>query len=102
MARPDLRGSLISTAPTLASFGMIIAYAKGAFMSWRLVAWLSLIYTVIPVICIQIFVPESPVWLVTKGRIEDAARSLKYLYKAYPQPDHTVSYLIVCGGEFFL
>lgn len=89
VARPDLRGSLISTAPTLASFGMIIAYAKGAFMSWRLVAWLSLIYTVLPVIFIQIFVPESPVWLVTKGRIEDAARSLKYLYKAYPQPEHT-------------
>lgn len=90
MARPDLRGSLISTAPTLASFGMVIAYAKGAFISWRLVAWMNIIYTLVPIILIQIFVPESPVWLVAKGRVEDAARSLKYLYKAYPQPDHTV------------
>ncbi|KAG4075623.1 hypothetical protein HA402_003448 [Bradysia odoriphaga] len=89
VARPDLRGSLISTAPTLASFGMVIAYAKGAYMSWRLVAWLNIIYTLMPVILIQIFVPESPVWLVAKGRVEDAAKSLKYLYKAYPQPEHT-------------
>lgn len=90
VARPDLRGSLISTAPTLASLGMVIAYAKGAFMPWRLVAWLNIIYTIVPLILIQIFVPESPVWLVSKGRIEDAAKSLKYLYKAYPQPEHTV------------
>lgn len=71
---------------------MIIAYTKGAFMNWRLVAWLNIIYTLVPVILIQLFVPESPVWLVSKGRIEDAAKSLKYLYKAYPQPDHTVIY----------
>lgn len=91
VARPDLRGSLISTSPTLASFGMVVAYAEGAFLSWRLVSWLNIIYTIVPIILIQIFVPESPVWLVSKGRIEDAARSLKYLYKAYPQPEHTVS-----------
>lgn len=71
---------------------MVIAYAKGAFMPWRLVAWLGIIYTLVPVILIHMFVPESPVWLVAKGRIEDAARSLTFLYKAYPQPEHTVSY----------
>lgn len=90
MARPDLRGSLISAAPTLASLGMVISYAKGAFISWRMVAWLATIYTVVPVIFIHIFVPESPVWLVSKGSIEEAARSLKFLYKNYPQPEHTV------------
>lgn len=71
--------------------GMVIAYAKGAFMAWRMVAWLSIIYTVVPVIFIHMFVPESPVWLVSKGSIEEAARSLKFLYKNYPQPEHTVN-----------
>uniref|UniRef100_A0A182IKM6 Major facilitator superfamily (MFS) profile domain-containing protein n=1 Tax=Anopheles atroparvus TaxID=41427 RepID=A0A182IKM6_ANOAO len=89
VARPDMRGSLISSGPTLASLGMVIAYAKGAFMHWRLVSWICIIYTVVPVLLIQLFVPESPVWLVSKGRIEDAARSLRFLYKKYPQPEHT-------------
>lgn len=89
VSRPDMRGSLISSGPTIASLGMVIAYTKGAFMNWRLVAWINIAYTIIPVLLIQFLVPESPVWLVSKGRIEDAGRSLKFLYKKYPQPDHT-------------
>lgn len=72
---------------------MVIVYIKGAFIDWRLVAWLNIIYTIVPVVLMQIFVLESPVWLVSKGRIEDAAKSLKYLYKGYPQPDHTTQTL---------
>lgn len=37
---------------------MVISYAEGAFMEWRMVAWLTIIYTVVPVIFIHIFVPE--------------------------------------------
>ena len=70
---------------------MVIAYAKGAYLNWRLVAWINIVYTLVPVLLIQLFVPESPVWLVSKGRIEDAAKSLRFLYKKYPQPEHTVS-----------
>lgn len=90
VARPDLRGSLISSAPTIASLGMVIAYASGAIMDWRLAAWLGIGFTLLPIILIQLFVYESPVWLVNKGRMEDAYASLKYLYKAYPPPIETV------------
>lgn len=82
VARPELRGSMISFGPTLASFGMVLSYLKGAYMHWRLVAWLSIIYAVVPIVLIQLFVPESPVWLVSKGRIEEARKSLEWLYKS--------------------
>lgn len=93
VARADLRGSLISSGPTIASLGMVICYIGGALLHWRTVAWLSIIFTVLPAICIAVYVPESPVFLVSKGRIEDAAKSLKFLYSRYPQPENTLESL---------
>lgn len=81
VARPELRGSLISFGPTLASFGMLLSYLKGAYLDWRLVAWINIIYSIVPVIMVQFWVPESPIWLVSKGRIDDAKKSLEWLYK---------------------
>lgn len=82
VARPELRGSLMSFGPTLASFGMVLSYLKGTYLPWRTVAWLSIIYSIIPIFLIQFFVYESPVWLVSKGRIDEAKRSLERLYKS--------------------
>ena len=93
VARADLRGSLIASGPTLASLGMVLTYVGGALFHWRTVAWISIIFTLIPVILIWIYVPESPVYLVSKGRIEDTARSLKFLYSKYPQPENTLESL---------
>lgn len=82
VATPDLRGSLMSFGPTLASLGMLLSYLKGAYLPWRLVAWLATIYAVVPLFLVQFFVPESPVWLVSKGRIDDAKKSLARIYKS--------------------
>lgn len=78
VARPELRGSMISFGPTLASFGMVLSYLKGAYIHWRVVAWLSIVYAVVPIILVEIFVPESPVWLVSKGRLQEAKKALDW------------------------
>lgn len=84
-----MRGSLISSAPSYASLGMVLAYLKGWLINWRLVAWLCNIYTIVPAILIM-FIPESPAWLVSKGRDEQAGKSLDWLYKYHAQPEHKV------------
>ncbi|XP_011701922.1 PREDICTED: facilitated trehalose transporter Tret1-like isoform X2 [Wasmannia auropunctata] len=81
VARPELRGSLISFGPTLASFGMVLCYVKGAYIQWRIVAYITLCYSLVPIFLVQFLVPESPVWLVSKGRIDAARKSLDWLYK---------------------
>jgi hypothetical protein len=70
---------------------MCLAYIGGAIMDWRTLAWTAIIFAIVPVILVQLFVVESPVYLVSKGRIEDAAKSLTYLYKNYPKPDQNES-----------
>lgn len=59
-------------------------------MSWRLVAWLANIYTILPAILVC-FIPESPIWLVSKGKNEQAAKSLEWINKYQPQPENMVS-----------
>lgn len=77
VARPELRGSLMSFGPTLASFGMVLSYLKGTYLHWRTVAWLAIFYAIVPIFLVQFFVTESPVWLVSKGRIDEAKRALE-------------------------
>lgn len=87
IARADMRGSLVVTAPSLASLGMLIVFLQGWFLHWRTVAWLSNIYAIFPIFLLFL-IPESPAWLVSKGKIEEAVKSLKWLNKYQPQPEN--------------
>lgn len=69
---------------------MVLAYLKGWCMDWRLVAWLCILYTVLPVVFI-LFIPESPAWLVSKGRMEKARKSLEWIHKYQPRIENKVS-----------
>lgn len=62
---------------------MMIAYVKGWFLSWRTVAWYSNIYVIVP-FCFLFLIPESPAWLVSKNRIEEARKSLDWFHKYQP------------------
>ena len=83
IAPPDIRGSLNSLIPTLTALGMLLVYVEGALVNWKWVALINLISNVLAPIFIQLFVPESPIWLIHKGRNECAVKSLKVLYKNY-------------------
>lgn len=82
VARPDLRGSLICTGPSMTSFGMLLIYIKGAMLYWRTVAWLGIAYCILPILFMFLWAPESPVWLLSKGKKEKALKSFKFLARA--------------------
>ncbi|KAK9753919.1 Sugar transporter [Popillia japonica] len=85
IARADMRGSLTSSGPAYASLGMVLAYLKGWFMDWRTIAWVCNIYAIIPCI-LMFFIPESPAWYISKGKIDQARNSLEWIHKYQPHP----------------
>lgn len=78
IAENDIRGSLGSYFQLMVTVGILFVYAVGAGVN---VFWLSIICGIIPLIfgVIFFFMPETPLYLVSKGREEDAIKSLQFL-----------------------
>ena len=78
ISRPNLRGALGSSNQLSISFGVTLVYILGAFIEWQ---WLAVIGAVIPVllICLMMFMPETPRWLLIHDKPERAAMNLKWL-----------------------
>ncbi|KAI5706000.1 hypothetical protein M8J76_015834 [Diaphorina citri] len=82
VARPILRGSLMSVGSLFISMGMLIIYLQGFLVrDWRLAAWLCVGYGLIPFLAILAFCSASPVWLVTQNRMEEAKKSIAFLLR---------------------
>ncbi|GAA5928840.1 sugar porter family MFS transporter [Sporobolomyces koalae] len=83
IAAKEIRGSLVSTYQLAITFGILVAYCisigtrnidqGGA--SWRIVVGLNMLWALVLAIGF-IFLPESPRWLMARGRPEDAEKSL--------------------------
>ncbi|XP_034234118.1 sugar transporter ERD6-like 8 [Thrips palmi] len=78
ISTPKLRGALTSMAGISVMLGFFIEYLLGTLVTWRTAAWGSVAVPVLTVIAIS-QVPESPMWLVSKGRVRDAERALCWL-----------------------
>lgn len=60
------------------SIGVMLIYLLGFIIpnNWRLIAYLAALIPAISTICIAIFIPESPMWLLHKGNEKKARKSL--------------------------
>ncbi|XP_030766690.1 facilitated trehalose transporter Tret1-like [Sitophilus oryzae] len=75
---PNLRGVLASTSTVAIIAGILIEFLLGTFMDWRTVALVSCIVPILSCVCL-FFVPESPYWLISKNRFEEAQKSTAWL-----------------------
>ncbi|XP_039763603.1 facilitated trehalose transporter Tret1-like isoform X1 [Pararge aegeria] len=78
ITQPHLRGALTATSSMCIIIGVFTQFLFGLLMYWRTVALVNIIFTVLAVIALC-FVPESPHWLVSRKRVEDARKSLQWL-----------------------
>lgn len=78
ITQPHLRGALTATSSLCIILGVFTQFLFGIFMYWRTVALVNIAFTILAVIALC-FVPESPHWLVSKKRFDDARKSLQWL-----------------------
>lgn len=78
IADKEIRGTLGTFFQLLLTVGILFVYAVGSGVS---VFVLNIICMCVPIVfgCIFIFMPETPLYLVSKNRNDDAIKSLKWL-----------------------
>lgn len=78
IAQSDIRGTLGSYFQLMMVIGILFVYSVGMVVN---VFVLSVVSACIPLIfaAIFVFMPETPLYLISKGKKEEAVRSLKWL-----------------------
>lgn len=84
ISAPKYRGLLLAGVSLAIALGILISHVLGTFLHWQTTA---LICSLFPMICFLILVqvPESPSWLLARGRLDEA----KYSFQWYRGTEET-------------
>uniref|UniRef100_A0A6G1SA25 Facilitated trehalose transporter Tret1 n=1 Tax=Aceria tosichella TaxID=561515 RepID=A0A6G1SA25_9ACAR len=75
IAPPSIRGLLGTCFQVMVVIGILLACVFGLFSTWWQLAGWSLLPSLVTML-IMFFMPETPQWLLSKGRTEEAEASL--------------------------
>lgn len=78
MSEPRMRGILVGVPFVSYSIGILYVFLIGSLISWRYMCAVAASPIVVAAVCLY-FLPESPVWLVRQGRLDQAQRTLDWL-----------------------
>lgn len=78
VTQPHLRGMLTALGNVGISVGVLFQYAFGAFLNWNILAIISALVPILAFI-LMLGMPESPNYLVTHSKRDEALKSLAKL-----------------------
>ncbi|CAG9796661.1 unnamed protein product [Diatraea saccharalis] len=76
--QPEVRGALGLLPTAFGNTGILLAYFVGKYLDWSNLAYLGAALP-IPFFLLMLLTPETPCWYMSKGRMEDARKSLQWL-----------------------
>ncbi|KAJ8709797.1 hypothetical protein PYW08_009801 [Mythimna loreyi] len=79
LASTKIRGTLLTLTGFATTLGTLLVYSAGPYISYATLNWMAAILCVIFVVTLFLFVPESAVFLVMKGKKEEAMATLSSL-----------------------
>ncbi|XP_011160838.1 facilitated trehalose transporter Tret1 isoform X2 [Solenopsis invicta] len=77
-AAPDQRAWLTSCGPVLVSLGVLMVYTLGAITTWQKAAAISIGPAILS-LALTRMLPETPAWLASRGRTDEAKEALLWL-----------------------
>lgn len=78
IASPDIRGFLSAIQKVAGHVGFLLSFSLGAYLDWRQLAMLVAIAPIMLFLTV-IYIPETPSYLLLKGRDEEAYTALQFL-----------------------
>ncbi|XP_031635118.1 facilitated trehalose transporter Tret1-like [Contarinia nasturtii] len=78
ICQPSTRGVLFAYSRIYTTAGIFTIFLLNTLMPWRTVALICFALPIITAIAL-LFVPETPIWLISRNRQEDALKSLRWL-----------------------
>uniref|UniRef100_A0A2H8TCU3 Facilitated trehalose transporter Tret1 n=1 Tax=Melanaphis sacchari TaxID=742174 RepID=A0A2H8TCU3_9HEMI len=78
ISEPEIRGMLSTFTNSVVVLGHLLEFVLGCMFSWRVTMLVSCLVPVVATISISL-IPESPIWLLMKGRRDEALSSLRWL-----------------------
>jgi len=85
----EIRGILGSLPALFMACGILLSYIMGAWLPWNQLAWASAVFPAF-LLLVMIPLPESPVWLLSKGRTSEAQKALKWLHHKRRTPNDNI------------
>ncbi|KAH8294999.1 hypothetical protein KR018_005213 [Drosophila ironensis] len=82
IAETSIRGTLGTLFQLLLTIGILFVYLVGSLISWQTLSLLCLSFPILLLLGLFIL-PETPVYLLKKGRRSEAALALKWLWGRY-------------------
>lgn len=95
ISQPRIRGVLTSFANINISVGMLFAFFLGSVFDWRTTVAISAIVPIVTIAMIA-FIPDSPVWLLNKGKKKEALQALCWLRGWVAEDQVKVEYEQLC------